>query len=318
MKPKPQPIQTKRRSTKPKGVRVFYANTKRKKAPAKAANGKNLEMESEVPNLTVSRALLVIALLNVAVIGALMIHNYITKNDTEVMTKDQENLALLDSMSENRMEADLPKVQSGEQSYWVETGDTYRRIAMVKGVSETKLRELNQEIPLKAGIVLRIPSREIAVEESAELARLRANARAGRDVSTDAYLGVTSIDPSSKSDPPLVKVEEEAAPVKINVKQPVTVQAPVVKPKVKKAKPVEAKKTVAVKPKPKLVKPKKVQKVPEIPRAEVVAGRTYKVQAGDTAWRIATRFKVKPALFLKHNGISDPTKLKVGQVLRIP
>jgi murein DD-endopeptidase MepM/ murein hydrolase activator NlpD len=49
-----------------------------------------------------------------------------------------------------------------------------------------------------------------------------------------------------------------------------------------------------------------------------VAGQTYKMQPGDSLYRIARRYKVRVAALQAVNGITDPTKVRAGTVLRIP
>ena len=48
------------------------------------------------------------------------------------------------------------------------------------------------------------------------------------------------------------------------------------------------------------------------------ATRSYKVKAGDTLIGIAAKFGTTPKAITKLNGISDPSSLKIGQVLKIP
>jgi LysM repeat protein len=48
------------------------------------------------------------------------------------------------------------------------------------------------------------------------------------------------------------------------------------------------------------------------------ATRSYKVKPGDTLIGIAARFGTTPKAITKLNGISDPSSLKIGQVLKIP
>jgi LysM repeat protein len=48
------------------------------------------------------------------------------------------------------------------------------------------------------------------------------------------------------------------------------------------------------------------------------ATRSYKVKAGDTLVGIAAKFGTTPKAITKLNGISDPSSLKIGQVLKIP
>ena len=48
------------------------------------------------------------------------------------------------------------------------------------------------------------------------------------------------------------------------------------------------------------------------------SGRTHTVAAGDTLYNIGVRYGVNPTELQRLNGISDPSGLSVGQVLRIP
>ncbi len=52
--------------------------------------------------------------------------------------------------------------------------------------------------------------------------------------------------------------------------------------------------------------------------AVATSGQTYVVQEGDTLWRISNRFKVSTDALQKANGISDPTRMRVGMTLKIP
>ena len=49
-----------------------------------------------------------------------------------------------------------------------------------------------------------------------------------------------------------------------------------------------------------------------------VGTRTYKIKSGDTLVGIAAKFGTTPKAIAKLNGLSNPSALKVGQILKIP
>ena len=57
---------------------------------------------------------------------------------------------------------------------------------------------------------------------------------------------------------------------------------------------------------------------PSGPAASAAATQTYKVKAGDTLVGIAAKFGTTPKAIATLNGISDPTSLHAGQILKIP
>lgn len=50
----------------------------------------------------------------------------------------------------------------------------------------------------------------------------------------------------------------------------------------------------------------------------VTSGATYRVKSGDTLSAIAARFGTTTRELVRLNGIADPSKLKVGQILKLP
>ena len=62
-----------------------------------------------------------------------------------------------------------------------------------------------------------------------------------------------------------------------------------------------------------------VKKVaPTVARSAAAAPGTYKVVKGDNPYTIAKNVGVSSQELLKLNGIEDPTKLQIGQVLKVP
>jgi lysozyme len=48
------------------------------------------------------------------------------------------------------------------------------------------------------------------------------------------------------------------------------------------------------------------------------SGATYKVKSGDTLSAIAARFGTTVRVLVELNGIADPSRLKIGQVIQLP
>ncbi len=72
---------------------------------------------------------------------------------------------------------------------------------------------------------------------------------------------------------------------------------------------------------PQIVVPSKRQ-LEEAPRAAIVSpapsGKTHTIKSGDNIWRISNEYNVSQQELMKINNITDPTKLKIGQVIKLP
>jgi LysM repeat protein len=68
---------------------------------------------------------------------------------------------------------------------------------------------------------------------------------------------------------------------------------------------------------PQIVRPREQPPAPVVENRPAEA-KTYKVVKGDNPFRIAQKFGVHYKDLLSFNGISDPSKLQIGQTLRIP
>jgi LysM repeat protein len=58
--------------------------------------------------------------------------------------------------------------------------------------------------------------------------------------------------------------------------------------------------------------------VEALPVAEDAENAVYRVQPGDTVWKLARTYNTNSTRILEANHISDPTRIQVGQELRIP
>lgn len=54
------------------------------------------------------------------------------------------------------------------------------------------------------------------------------------------------------------------------------------------------------------------------PAPTAVSAATYTVAKGDTLWGIARKLGVSAAELARVNGLNDPSKLKIGTVLKVP
>lgn len=71
-------------------------------------------------------------------------------------------------------------------------------------------------------------------------------------------------------------------------------------------------------PRAQLIRPS-AQQLEDAPRATPVSSsRTHTVASGESIWRISNQYKVSQKEIMTLNNISDPSKLKIGQVLKLP
>jgi LysM repeat protein len=49
-----------------------------------------------------------------------------------------------------------------------------------------------------------------------------------------------------------------------------------------------------------------------------ISGETYRVKSGDTLTAIAARFGTTTQVLVDLNEMADPSKLKIGQILKLP
>jgi len=108
---------------------------------------------------------------------------------------------------------------------------------------------------------------------------------------------------------PALPTEVAAAPVVASAPPVVTTSKPPA-PVVTQSSPPKAETKVVAAAKTAPAAPK--------PATSTAAPGTYKVAKGDNPYTIAKKFGVSYQELLKVNGVDDPTKLQIGQVLKIP
>ncbi len=272
---KKKSLQKKRIAAGEGALFVLHSKVSRRKRQRVAASA---DLASEVPNLGVARALFVILILHVAAIAAIFIHNRVTADDVVTVpgVPEEEAGSISAPVASPR-----PAAKSGETFYFVSTGDTYDRIARIKGVDVQELRDLNGSKGLDPGAILRIP-----VSGSGDTEPLPAvDSDSGVSSSARTVTSSSGNGALGESD-----AKEESGITTLPVRQ-----------------------DVAVVSDPEFSVPRAIP-VPE----DNAPFRTYAVKSGDTAWKIAKLFKVPVQTLLEANKIEDARKLQVNMKLRIP
>lgn len=287
-------LQKKRRAAANGGLMILHSKTgARRKQRVAAGSASAADLGSEVPNLGVARALFVILILHVAAIAAIFVHNKVTDEDPVVMKSAVQDGAA--AMAGRAAEERQPKMAQGEDYYFVATGDTYEKIAQTKDVDILALKELNNNVALRAGRILRLPT------ESAVPAAAHVPARQGPRMAMEEPEPVLELPTVDGDLPPraaevaraMIIEEDEEEPV-LAVQEAVMVSPRIAPPAIPVAEPVSTASRVSD------------------------SGLRHKVKSGDSIWGITRRYKVEQEALLELNGLADPNKLRAGMELKIP
>lgn len=282
-------ISVKRRPVKKSAFRTLFANVARKKHRAATA-APMPELEGDVPNLGIARALVVILIIHVVAIAGIFVHSHWFEGEGAKSASTAKEL-LEPAKPLPDADAVLPTIRPDDKPYMVSSGDTYARIAAAHGVSEEDLRAANDNMELRGGRILRIPPevvlppQAIVALEPAELTRLRDKAAAvdAPPAATEA-LPVAAPPADELRSAPMVETAAAKAPVKV-------------RPGV--SRPIEDAAAAADSP-------------------ASAASKKYTVKNGDTFWKIAQANGTTPDAIMKANRISDPRKLRPGMQLLVP
>lgn len=273
-------LSVKRRPVKKGAFRTLFANVARKKHRAATAAAPMPEMESDVPNLGIARALVVILIIHVVAIAGIFAHSHFFEGDAAKAVVAEKEL-LEPAREQPKADANLPQIATGEDFHIVKTGDTYEKIAAANGVELADLRRANDNAALRADLILRIPARTIVATEPEELIRLR-NGSAVLETPVEVTSETTLPVDELRSAP---MVETDAAAVLVR---------------------------------PKVTREAEAARPAEPAAAPASSGKKYTVKNGDTFWKIAKANGTTPDAVMKSNGITDPRKLRAGMQLIVP
>ena len=170
-----QSMPVKRRSKKKGAFRTLFANVanKKKRQRASTAAIPAGDIDGDVPNLGIARALVVILVIHVVAIAGIFFHSHWIDGENKDTAALVEKPAPIVEAPAVREDDSMPKIKSGDSIYTVGTGDTYENIASRFGVSENELRLANDNIEIRAGRYLRVPPKKIVAVEPAEITSVR-------------------------------------------------------------------------------------------------------------------------------------------------
>lgn len=160
-------LQTKRMSPRGTLFRRLQASTARRHRVTAGATAEGIDLEGDVPNVGVARALLVILALHLLAIAGIFVHNRYFDGEQAANAAPKVAPPVVAGGES------LPKLSDTDKPHVIVAGDTYEVVATQYGVSEEDLRRANDNMVLRAGRILRIPPRRIVAVEPAELANRR-------------------------------------------------------------------------------------------------------------------------------------------------
>jgi len=174
MKPHTLPI---KRKPVTKGMFHKLSAVTRGRKQRVAATANPGEIDSDDGGSKIARALTIIFLIHIVAVGLIFIHQHFldgrVKASADAGTPAAASGKSPSVVMETRARETLPRMNNGDKVYVVKPGDNYARIAEREGVEENDLRQANQNVEIRAGLILSVPPRRIVAQEPAEVVRIR-------------------------------------------------------------------------------------------------------------------------------------------------
>ena len=284
------------------------AESLRAKAAAEAETYEDEDYEAEEPNMKFSHALIVVLALHIIAVGGVFAFNSIKAGHSPSSKLHAAQAAAEPKPSPARQ---APEARAGK-TYTVQAGDTLSRIAALYKIDVEAIEKENgitSYSMIRVGQVLRIPAASAQKGESAKPPTDPITAAAKH-----AFLA-TRTDIANTPAPAAKDTANPAPPIapKTEIAKPAAAapQADTTKTHAVVAKPLPA---VAATPKPATTQPSP-KKVDE---PEPASPDTYVVAKGDNPYSIAKKLHVSYNDLIAINDIKDPTRVQIGQKLKIP
>ncbi|MDA7605797.1 LysM peptidoglycan-binding domain-containing protein [Verrucomicrobiales bacterium] len=143
----------------------------------KSSSNPDSEWQSDVPNIKLSRAFVVVLILHVVAVGGILAFEMFKPKAvtaSAVNLDQEESEGLHKEITKENSTEKQPNIEKdkGFERYTVRSGDSIRAIAESYKISRTELLAANlidEEHPLLSGRVLRIPKPSLIVNEGGEL-----------------------------------------------------------------------------------------------------------------------------------------------------
>lgn len=317
----------------------------RKKTHRLSANVTGEEdWEVDEPQIRMSRAFAVMLVLHLVAVGGLFAFHVFGKDDREAEIaatgKAHETSPPPPAVAVSKSSApapgltvsapvppraeivpENPSAVPAEPKHVFKAGETKMLIAAKFGVTVRELEEANPVIAFHAGDTLVIPRHQrvigaiadnkpsgnpalalIVATQSDDVAHREFALKQGAD---DPY---APVEPASLSATTPERASARSTPVKAEP------QHTLVKSQDDSGEPDESPEPVAAAPKVKKPTPPAVLAKP---KPVSTGSRTHVVGKGDTVYNVARRYGLSPNEILRANGIADPSRLQMGQVLKI-
>ncbi len=316
---------------------------------------KEREWQTDVPNIKLSRAFVIVLVIHVVAVGGILAFEmFKPKTDVaKVTAASNADASMSDppAASGPSTRGDKVKIDNlpeGFDKHIVQSGDSLSVIAARYGLTRddiTRFNMIDQNHPLFQGRVLRIPKAPpmAALDPATPVIGARkettpetpltppaisdmANEKSG---ASNLAGTVSEYQPSKEF--PLFGPDSPKLDNAGDGRKPDTKKADhsdwLKGPELNKGKKIVSPDPLVPNVPRRTDRPSVQKKIPRVGSAEPLPekkapttpkSRSYKVKRGDTFYAIGRKFGVKYQEILKLNGISDPRHLQPGQVLRIP
>lgn len=173
MKPQTLPV---KRNPVSKGVfkRLSAVTRSRKQRVAATADD---DLEHEDHSSKISRALTIIFLIHIVVLGLIFFHQRFLDDGSDSGTMAKK----VEPAKPAANDRALPKLSNGDAIYRVVPGDNYTRIAAAQEVDESELRVANNNVDIVPGLIMKIPPKRIVAVDPPEVAAIRESTPIDRD-----------------------------------------------------------------------------------------------------------------------------------------